>query len=160
MPMNRIELYIHHDLILFGEVLALNELENDTPMTSYNVKILYLIKGEHRENQITVTGLGISNSTKHLDLETILVEGQKGIFMLNKQENGQWMISPYSNFSELVNPDLHFILPPLKLLKSGISNNEIHCKSDLKFALKTTDNNPVCLKEDSFDKLLKRGWIK
>jgi len=161
MPMNRIELYVHHDLILFGEVFALNELlESDTPMTSYNVKIFYLIKGEYRENQINVIGLGIANSTKHLDLETILVKGQKGMFMLNKQENGSWMISPYSNFSELVDPDLHFILPPLKLAKSGVPNHEIHCKTDLKFALKTSNNNPVCIKEESFDRLLKRGWIK
>lgn len=161
IPMNRIELYLQHDLILFGEVFSLNEFtESDTPMTSYNVKILYLIKGEYRENQINAIGLGTSNSTKHLDLETILVEGQKGMFMLNKQENGIWMISPYSNFSELVDPDLYFILPPLKLSKSGVPNHEIHCKTDLKFALKTSNNDPVCLTEESFDRLLKRGWIK
>ena len=95
-----------------------------------------------------------------MDNETIFSKGQEGIFMLNQKYDGTLLISPYTSLSDSQNPDSEFILPPLKLVKAGIPFDEIHCKSYLKYGLKVSNQQPVCLKSNSFLKLLERQWIK
>ena len=162
LPKTGIEKYLEHDVIIFGKIISLKEHDdtNSTPLTSYQIEVLQPIKGKFEGGQIWSVGLGAKNSSKHLDNETIFSKGQKGIFMLNKKSDETLRISPYTTSSESQNPDSEFILPPLKLFKAGIALEEIHCKSYLMFGLKSSNLQPVCLKPDSFLKLLERQWIK
>jgi hypothetical protein len=162
LPKTALEKYLEHDIIVLGTIISLEEQDdtNSTPRTNYQIEVLQPIKGELELDNIWVVGLGAKNSSKHLDNETIFVKGQEGIFMLNKKSDKTLFISPYTTTSESQNPDSEFILPPLKLFKAGISTNEIHCKSHLKFGLKASNLQPVCLKPDSFSKLSERQWIK
>jgi len=160
---SHLELYLDHDLIIFGRVLSSSNVVDDfnkTPRTQYQIEILQPIKGKTQTSEITVVGLGSINSTRHLEDETILSKGQQGILMLTKDDHGTWAISPYSVFSDSINPDEQFILPPLKLYKANIAIDDINCKSNLKFALKYFNDNPICLTPESKDKLSERGWIK
>jgi len=145
-----------------GKVLSLMVIENESkaPRTLYEIEILQHIKDNIETNEIMVIGLGAVNSTRHLDTETILSEGQQVLLMLNEQPDGQWLISPYSSVSESLNPDLDFILPPLKLFKAGIPIEEIHCKTHLELALKSSNGAPVCIQPKSLERLFERGWIK
>jgi len=118
------------------------------------------IKGKIQSSEISVVGMGSINSTRQIEDQTILSKGQQGIFMLTTDDVGNWFISPYSVFSDSLNPDEQFILPPLKLYKANIAIDDINCKSNLKFALKYFNDNPICLTPESKDKLSERGWIK
>ncbi len=47
---------------------------------------------------------------------------------------------------------------PLKQLKSGIPANEIKCNQGLVLIIKTSDNSPACVKPQTAQKLINRGW--
>ena len=157
-----LDLYLDSDLILMGQVISLAEIKDDsntTPRTVYEITILQHVKGNTETDQITVIGFGTLNSTLQQDNQMIMSEGQQALLMLNELTNDELYISPYSLSSDSLNPDSQFILPPLKLFKAGISTEEIHCKSHLEFAIKTSDGSPVCLKPNSIDILNNRGWV-
>jgi hypothetical protein len=163
IPSSKLDLYLEHELIVLGKVLSSRDVvdnSNQTPRTEYQLIILQNIKGKTETSEITAVGLGSLNSTRQLDNQTILSKGQQALLMLTKDTDGNWFISPYSVSSDSLNPDEQFILPPLKLYKAGISIDDINCKSNLDFALKSSNGNPVCLTSESKDKLSKRGWIK
>lgn len=52
------------------------------------------------------------------------------------------------------------LLSPLKQFKSGISLNDIQCKTDFVLMIKATDNSPACVKPDTSSILIERGWAK
>lgn len=163
IPMTNLEKYLENELIVMGQVTSLRDIQDEsnfTPRTAYEITILQQIKGNTETSEITVVGLGSLNSTRHVDNQTILGEGQQAILLLNLQTDGFWHISPYSISSESLNPDLQFILSPLKLYKAGISIEDIHCKSNLELALKSSNGSPVCLTPESKNVLLERKWIK
>jgi len=163
LPMTNLDLYLENELIVLGQVLSLKDVEDDsntTPRTAYEIIILQHIKGNTETNKITVVGIGSLNSTMQLDTQTIMSEGQQALLLLNELIDGNWYISPYSTSSDSLNPDSQFILPPLKLYKAGIPIEEIHCKSNLELALKSSNGSPVCLTPESMDILYNRGWIK
>lgn len=163
LPKTNLDLYLENELIVMGQVISLKDVKDDsnfTPRTAYEIIILQHIKGNTETNEITVIGLGSLNSTRQLDTQNIMSKGQYALLFLNEPTEGYWFISPYSISSESLNPDSHFILPPLKLYKAGIPIEEIHCKSNLELALKSSNESPVCLTPKTKDILSNRGWIK
>ena len=163
LPSTNLDLYLENELIVMGQVLSLRDVKDDsntTPRTAYEIIILQHIKGNTETNKITVVGLGSLNSTMQLDNQTIMSEGQRALLFLNKLIDGYWHVSPYSTSSDSLNPDSQFILPPLKLYKAGIPIEDIHCKSNLELAIKSSNSSPVCLTSESMDILYNRGWIK
>jgi len=162
LPKTGIELYLEHDIIFLGKVIDFNGANDGsvTPRTNYQVSVIQPIKGEFKDKEMEIVGLGFINATRHLDNETIYQKNQEVVFMLNEKDDGRLFISPYSTSSESQNPNSEFVLPPLKLFKAGISISDIHCKSFLKFAIKTVSLAPVCIKPDSYPTLLQRGWIR
>ena len=162
IPKTNLDLYLDSDLIVMGQVLSLEEIieeSNTTPRTAYEITILQHVKGKTETDQITVIGFGSINSTTHQDNQTILSEDQQALLILNKLIDEQWYISPYSLSSDSLDPDSQFILPPLKLFNAGIPNEEIHCKSYLELAIKSSNGFPVCLTPKSIEILYNRGWI-
>ncbi|MDE1770427.1 MAG: hypothetical protein KGI28_07755 [Thaumarchaeota archaeon] len=51
------------------------------------------------------------------------------------------------------------MLPPLKQFRSGISTNDIVCKEGLYLAIKSNNQEPVCLKAGTISKLASRGFL-
>ena len=49
---------------------------------------------------------------------------------------------------------------PLKQFKSGISIQNIHCIEGLQLVIKAEDGSPGCVKSDTAQILVKRGWAK
>jgi len=63
--------------------------------------------------------------------------------------------------------DLHDLIPkwltsksPLEQYNSGISANMVVCQENLQLVMKTRDNSPACVKPETVDTLLERGWAK
>lgn len=50
------------------------------------------------------------------------------------------------------------VLSPLKQFKSGISANNVICKKDLRLVIKTSDGTPACVKSQTAQTLIERGW--
>lgn len=48
---------------------------------------------------------------------------------------------------------------PLKQFKSGISPSEIVCKNNLQLVIRSSNNFPVCVTQESIQKLIERGWM-
>lgn len=53
---------------------------------------------------------------------------------------------------------IDYVAPPLKQSKSGIPFNEIQCKEGLELILKSSDGSPGCVKPETKQKLIERGW--
>lgn len=49
---------------------------------------------------------------------------------------------------------------PLKQFKSGIPLEEIQCREGLGPLVKTSDSHPICVKPETKQKLIERGWAK
>lgn len=50
------------------------------------------------------------------------------------------------------------MFPPLKQFKAGIPIEEIQCKEGLSLVIKSSNDNPACVKPRSVEKLIQRGW--
>jgi len=61
-------------------------------------------------------------------------------------------------FDFLLSVENQFI-SPLKQFKLGIAIDEIRCKEGLQLAIKNSNDNPVCIKETSIEKLSTRNYI-
>ncbi len=48
--------------------------------------------------------------------------------------------------------------PPLKQFKSGIAQGGIQCKQSFQLVLKSENDYPVCVKPQTAEKLVERGW--
>lgn len=49
-------------------------------------------------------------------------------------------------------------LSPLKQFKSGISPKDVKCNQGLQLIFKAEDSSPACMKPDTAQKLIERGW--
>lgn len=49
---------------------------------------------------------------------------------------------------------------PLKQFKSGTPIGEIQCEEGLELTLKASDGSPICVKPETKQKLIERGWAK
>lgn len=56
-----------------------------------------------------------------------------------------------------INPNLW---SPLKQFMSGIPVEEIKCKENLALVIKVSNGNPACVKPETKQKLIERGWAK
>lgn len=54
----------------------------------------------------------------------------------------------------------HYLFPPKKQIQNGITLENILCSSDFELISKSSDNSPACVKPDSVQKLIERGWGK
>ncbi len=70
--------------------------------------------------------------------------------------NGPAMISITN--STLSNATNNTLLSPLKQLKSGVLAKDIACNQVFQLILKAEDGSPACVKPDTFQKLIERGW--
>lgn len=52
------------------------------------------------------------------------------------------------------------LLLPLKQFKSGIAPNNVSCNNGLQLILKAEDSSPACVKPDTSNILIERGWAK
>jgi len=52
------------------------------------------------------------------------------------------------------------MLPPRKQTERGIPPLGVVCKLGLQLILKLSDDSPACVKPDSIDKLVERGWAQ
>lgn len=50
------------------------------------------------------------------------------------------------------------VLSPLKQVNNGVSLESITCKDKLELVFKSSNNSPACVKPETAEKLMERGW--
>ena len=63
----------------------------------------------------------------------------------------------FNSTKQLVEPK-NVLESPLKQFKSGIAANDVKCKQDLQLIIKAEDETPTCVKLQTAQKLVERGW--
>jgi len=158
-PKTTLELYQESDLIVLGKVVSAEPFVNSDGLnqTKYTIQILQPIKSDLQKDTIDVIGLGSIDANGHLSDETIFGVDQK-VFLLLYDVDNILYISPHSIPAANYDPNIQFILPPLQLAKAGIPVDEINCKDGLKMVIKASNSSPACVKYESVDPLISRGW--
>ena len=158
-PKTTLELYQESDVIVLGKVISAEPFVNSDGLdqTKYTIQILQPIKSNLQKDTIDVIGLGSKDSVSHLDDAMIFEQNQK-VFLLLYSIDDLLYISPHSIPAANYDPNKQFILPPLQLAKGGIPVDEINCKDGLKLVLKANNGLPACVKYESVDPLISRGW--
>lgn len=74
--------------------------------------------------------------------------------------DGKWVFkeNPMNGLHSFPPPE--FVISPLKQFKSGIPAEDVQCKQDLQLILKAKDGSPACVKPETKEKLVERGWAK
>ncbi|MEM2160418.1 MAG: hypothetical protein QXN55_05625 [Candidatus Nitrosotenuis sp.] len=96
------------------------------------------------------TGENISVFLTKKDLESDLTNDYAG-FVANKHV-----------ISEGIAYDVPVMkqLSPLTQLKSGIHSRDVNCNDGLELLLKVNNGQPICVKPETKQKLIERGWAK
>lgn len=74
----------------------------------------------------------------------------------NKKINNNALISPALHVPPP--PDVLQTLPPLVQLNYGVPAKDVKCKQGLQLVIKAEDGSPACVKPDTAQKLIERGW--
>lgn len=57
-----------------------------------------------------------------------------------------------------LNDEHPYFPPPLQQLITGIAPKDVACKKGLNLVIKAEDNSPACVRPDTTQKLIERGW--
>ena len=154
-PKTDLELYLENEIILIGEIKSLQEFPKQGH-TEYDVIVERYLKNPQPTDNITAFGGGTSESV--ISVQKVFGEGDR-VFLLLNSNNGDYKISLYSVWAGSFNPDLDFIIPPLKLYNAGIPAEDIVCKSMFVLVQRLSDDSPACIKPESIEKLVVIGWL-
>ena len=80
--------------------------------------------------------------------------------LTEKLEPSSQSDSPEQIHSEVTITEKQEIAFPLQQVKDGIAPEDVTCKDTFQLLLKPSNGLPVCITQDTFQKLLKRGWIE
>ena len=94
------------------------------------------------------------------DIWTVLAESVKDELI----ESDNFLIKIIDSFALLQNTSQEMqetiILSPIKQLKSGILPLDIECKKGLNLIFKINDGSPACVKPETKEILIERGWVR
>ena len=122
---------------------------------------VYILSGYN--NRVTVIdGLNDTVVSTIMPMETN-ANGNYGIagrIAVNPNTNTIYVTNTFSNFVSVINEVTNMSVsnPPLKQLKAGISLHDVKCNVDMQLVFKTEDKSPACVKPDTAQKLVERGW--
>jgi len=155
---------------------GIENLQLDTPKSNYVDGEIIPISGHTLQNLVINIFLvdnhgNIENSTQVRGNNTGYFDTSLGIPL--HVEGGAWSLfakSGESNFATQVMVNAHGENPPpfnapsgfapLKQFKLGIESRYIQCKTGLQLVIKSEDGSPACVKPDTANILIERGWAK
>jgi hypothetical protein len=119
---------------------------------------------DDKNSEITVFNKEINVSSEKCkwiasaEWEFVLEEGEYRKFVSVK-ENGSDYIT-YENSFSVISDTINNYISPLNQFKSGVPSKEIQCKIGLELIFKSSNGFPACVKPDTQEKLIERGWAK
>lgn len=128
----------NHVTIFSGSGNRTDKMEEDL-ITVYNIDHMYDKKTSYKQISKDKTEMYVSSQLIPQGKYTIIAFTLSG-------EIGKPLLIQIGNAS------------PLKQFESGISLHDIKCNTGLYLLVKTSDNSPVCVKLQTAQKLVERGW--
>ena len=119
--------------------------QNDTSITFYKKQVLEL---------------GACESTGDA-LKWSFVPTKSGTYSLNVNIDGQFRLGYGFQVTDAhlsSNPNLQVVSSPLQQFKSGIAANDVKCEQGLQLVIRAEDSSPACVKSQTAQKLVERGW--
>ena len=109
--------------------------------------------GENRGKYVIPFGLIDSAASQSIDGFFIMLYDVKPYPISTNQ------ITPSEYVATLIVSKIKKTLDsPLKQFKSGVSINDTQCKDNLFLVIKSSNSSPACVKSETVNKLLLRGW--
>src|SRR3989442_4975001 len=153
------------DLVFSAQVISTGHIPNEPDITKVELKVLEIFKGSSNATiDFSVTPCGFSSCE---DPSPRFEDGKSYIIYAKHQERVG--IIPLCNSPEpftgvrihevRVLSNFHGkIPPPQRQIANGIFLKDVICSSDLQLIFKSTDNSPICVKYQTAQKLVERGW--
>ncbi|MDE1725630.1 MAG: hypothetical protein KGH76_07035, partial [Thaumarchaeota archaeon] len=82
----------------------------------------------------------------------IPIDGPTGTWSLETRSESHHLSTKFAVLSP--------ISSPLKQSKSGVAAQDVKCNDSLQLVIKAEDGSPACVKPDTAQKLVERGWAK
>jgi hypothetical protein len=146
-PISDEDLFDMHEVILVGEIVSRSEGPGPD-LYYYDVKVEWYPKNSNSSSIFKFAGPKEASLLGGIEVFEI---GDRVRLYLNKVE-GVYVASSYSY--KLVQPSS---LSPLKQYQIGISQYEVKCKDNLQLVIKY-NGSPACVKPETKQKLIERGW--
>jgi len=156
-PQSNVELYVENEVILVGFVTSISVTDSED--TQYTINVERYVKNPQEDNSIVAIGRGSTDSKNLSSIDKLFKMGDRVLLFLNTS-NDIFLISPYSVNAQLLDVDADFLPPPLRLYKAEVPVEEISCKQGMSLLIKATNDFPACIKQNSIEKLVTRGWGK
>ena len=122
------------------DIIQINIYSNDgTCGVNFKINKKYIIfAGEYSGDDPKKSGLYTSACTYTQSVE------HAGINTLNFLENNSIFFQS--------------VMPPLKQISTGIHVKDVTCKEGLDLIFESSDNSPACVRPQTAEKLIQRGW--
>lgn len=118
-----------------------------------SVEVNIVKDGENRGKYVIPFGLIDSVASQSIDGFFIM------LYDVNPYPISTDQITPSEYVATLVVSKVKETLDsPLKQFKSGVSINNTQCKDNLSLVIKSSNYSPACVKPETVNKLLLRGW--
>ena len=148
---------VDNDGFTCGNYLLLNvELTSIDDRDAYLLEEVWTRIENDKSSEVLLYDLQVFDGN---DRWTVLAESVND--ELNESDN--FLIKVIDSFTLLQNISQEMqetILSPIKQLKSGILPLDIECKKGLNLIFKINDGSPACVKPETKEKLIERGWAR
>jgi hypothetical protein len=155
------------------------KLNQDVTITSDNITVKFSnVTGDSRcPSDVTCIWQGEINiqvdvKKENTAFESVILGGNDEIPIFGKYFIRLLKVEPYPQSTHniqsdeyvatllitKINPDR--VLPPLQQLNSGIAIDKIQCKENLQLVIRTSNDDPACVKPATKAKLIERGWAR
>jgi len=150
------------DVVFFGEATSKEYVPNPRDKTRQDALVQFSViepfKGikESKVNVVSEEWFWGFNFTKGIEY---VVFADRNDNVLRSLECSPTGTLDYIGIDEIRQvAQKHTLLPPLKQFKAGMLWSDIQCHEGLELVVKTTNGRPACVKHQSVEKLIERGW--
>ncbi len=146
-------------ILYINAINTRNEVGNLTVELPRNIIDSQYASGSDKNyaTAIGVTGMMISGTNNFTEIQT---NGQNRTLEFGiPSSNASYTIILHGTSINQNKTMLHQIISPLKQFKLGIAKN-VKCIDDLTLVIKAEDGSPACVKPDTANILIERGWAK
>lgn len=139
-----------------GDIVPINGYA--LPNSTVNIFLVDNYGNIQNSTQVKNNNTGFFNTS--LGIPSHVIGGAWTLFATNGESNSamQLMVNFHGSNTPPFNSPSGF--PPLKQFKLGIKPSYVQCRSDLQLIVKSEDGSPACVKPDTANILIERGWAE
>jgi len=157
---NIAEFFVESDVVFVGTVVS-KEYIDPSSQNSLVAVSLFSVKESFKgvfDDRVKVTSDEYFWGINYIKGEDYLVFADYSGEEIQSQLCGPTGLVEFSNVDLVRKIAQSNILPPLKQISAGIIPEDVTCKDDYELVFKSADNSPACVKPETKQRLVERGW--